>query len=932
MTKLIFLNLIFYLTVIQSNFHVHGNDITCADHFTDNTIKNTFPKNFIFGVSTSAYQIEGAWNVNHKGESIWDTMTHERPDKIADGSNGDIADNSYYLYKTDIDLVKQLGASAYRISISWTRILPNGTSNYINKDGIDYYNNVINEMLDRNITPYVTIFHWDLPQKLQDLGGWTNPKIVDWFVDYARVLFQEFGDRVSTVGIVVAMMVEVPENASDPEELAGSKFSWDFWNGWIINPIFSNDGDYPKAMKDRIAEYSAIQGFSKSRLPEFNPEQIQLVKNSADYFGFNFYSAFYIEKMKNYDIRSSVSRDRDVGMTMSLKKFPKDRNTPWAMAESLKRINENYNIPYFLITENGYWDKGTLYDTDRAQYYLDHLQVVSNLINQGLDIRGYFAWSLLDNFEWWQAIQSNFHVHGNDITCENNFTNKISENTFPDDFIFGVGSSAYQIEGAWNVNNRSESIWDTMAHLKPSKIFDGSNGDVADNSYYLYKTDIDLVKQLEANAYRISISWTRVLPDGTSNYVNKDGIDYYNNVINYMLTKNITPHVTIFHWDLPQKFQDLGGWTNPKIIDWFVDYARVLFQEFGDRVQYWTTFNEPNIFCRLGYNGILAPGLKESGRSDYICGHHALLAHAKTYRMYKEEFYEAQKGAVGIVVSAMLPVAEDATDPEEVEGVKLSWDFRNGWIINPIFSNDGDYPKTMKKRIAEYSAIQGFSQSRLPEFTPEQIQLVKNSADYFGFNFYSAGYFKKIENHNINSSVSADRDVGMTSSSKKFSKDRNTPWAMTESLRRINKDYNVPYFLITENGYWDEGTLDDTDRAQYYLDHLREVSKLINQGFDIRGYFAWSLLDNFEWVFGYMQKYGLFAVNYTDPNRQRTPKFSTKIITKIYKTKTVPSSIYDSNEQSQNKTKNVWSWSWSYSNTSSCFLGFIFTIFLTNKL
>ncbi|KAH0549158.1 hypothetical protein KQX54_006620 [Cotesia glomerata] len=459
-------------------------------------------------------------------------------------------------------------------------------------------------------------------------------------------------------------------------------------------------------------------------------------------------------------------------------------------------------------------------------------------------------------------MQLSFHVHGNDITCENHFTDNTIKNTFPDNFIFGVTTSAYQTEGAWNVDHKSESIWDTMTHERPDKIADESNGDIADNSYHLYKTDIDLVKQLGANAYRISISWTRVLPNGTSNYVNKDGIDYYNNLINEMLDRNVTPYVTIFHWDLPQKLQDLGGWTNPKIVDWFVDYARVLFQEFGDRVKYWTTFNEPNIFCRFGYNGLLAPGLNESG-------------------------------TVGIVVAIMVEVPENASDPEELAGSKLSWDFWNGWIINPIFSNDGDYPKAMKDRIAEYSAIQGFPQSRLPEFNSEQIQLVKNSADYFGFNYYSAFYLKKIENYDIRSSVSRDGDIGITTSSKKFPKDRNTPWAMVESLKRINENYNIPYFLITENGYWDKGTLYDTDRAQYFLDHLQVVSNLINQGLDIRGYFAWSLLDNYEWSFGYTQKFGLFAVNYTDPNRQRTPKFSTKIITRIYKTKTLLSSICD---------------------------------------
>ncbi|CAD6229349.1 GSCOCG00006546001-RA-CDS [Cotesia congregata] len=465
-----------------------------------------------------------------------------------------------------------------------------------------------------------------------------------------------------------------------------------------------------------------------------------------------------------------------------------------------------------------------------------------------------------------------------------------SEHRFPDDFILGVATSAYQIEGAWNVSNKGESIWDRMTHDKTQKIADRSDGDTADNSYYQYKEDIELIQQIGANAYRISLSWPRILPNGFDNSVNREGIQYYNNVIDEMLEKNITPFVTIYHWDLPQKLQYLGGWENPEISNWFVDYARVVFNEFGDRVKHWITLNEPNIFCIFGYHRTDAPGLDKSGRGDYTCGHNALLAHAKTYKMYQEEFRKSQQGKLGFVMSFGWVYPQNPDDPEEVAGAKLSWQFWYSWFLHPIFSHKGDYPRDMKDRIANYSSVQGFSRSRLPQFTEDEIKLVKNSADYLGFNFYSARYETKLTDYDINN-VSFQHDIGMIPTAKAFTKDRCTPWAMAKTMRHINKEFTIPEFYITENGYSDVGGLNDVNRAEYYLLHLTEVTKLLKEGLNIRGYFAWSLLDNFEWSYGYTQKFGIFSVNFTDPKRARTPKLSSKLITQIYKSKIVPLSF-----------------------------------------
>ncbi|XP_008544589.1 myrosinase 1-like [Microplitis demolitor] len=470
--------------------------------------------------------------------------------------------------------------------------------------------------------------------------------------------------------------------------------------------------------------------------------------------------------------------------------------------------------------------------------------------------------------------------------------NETIETKFPDDFMLGAGSSAFQTEGAWNISQKGESIWDRMTHEKPHKVVDGSNADITTNFYNMYKTDINLIKQINGNAYRISISWSRVMPTGFSNNINIDGILYYNNVINEMLRQNITPFVTIYHWDLPQKLQDLGGWTNPLIIDWFVDYAQVLFTAFGDRVKYWITINEPSVMCYFGYNGDFAPGINQSGVGDYLCGHHALIAHARTYRMYHEEFRSQQNGQVGIGLLLTWQSPENPNDHKEVSGAELSWEFWNSWFLHPIFSKHGDYPHSMKHRISQLSHHQGFPRSRLPKLTKNQIQIIQNSVDYLGINFHYSVVVKKLPKHRSQTIVSFTGDTGMTSIFSTAIKTRCTPSEMSKAINHMLNLYkNIPSIIITENGYEDDGEVVDKNRAHFYHHNLYQVLKLISQGVNIRGYFAWSLTDSFEWLQGYSKRYGIFSVNFTDPQLPRTPKLSSKVLSEIYKNKTVINSF-----------------------------------------
>ncbi|KAH0549513.1 hypothetical protein KQX54_009903 [Cotesia glomerata] len=315
-----------------------------------------------------------------------------------------------------------------------------------------------------------------------------------------------------------------------------------------------------------------------------------------------------------------------------------------------------------------------------------------------------------------------------------------------------------------------------MIHQNPHAVNDMINTDVATNAYNMYKTDINLIKQINGNSYRISISWSRILPSGFSDYINFEGIQYYGNVINEMIEQNITPVVTIYHWDLPQKLQELGRWTNPLFVNWFVDYAKVLFTAFGDQVKYWITIAEPSVMCYFSYNGDFAPGFNQSGIGDYLCGHHALIAHAKTYRMCHQEFRQQQNGYIGIELF-------------------LTWQL---------------YPNMQMK-------LQKFME--------------RPCLGSFG----TVVTIKKLPHH-LNKSVSFMEDTRMTSIFSATPKAKLTPIDMAKAIKHVLKPYkSIPSIIITKSGYEDNGELHDKHRAIFYHHTLYHVLKLISEGVNIRG-------------------------------------------------------------------------------------------------
>ncbi|XP_061378474.1 myrosinase 1-like [Danaus plexippus] len=463
---------------------------------------------------------------------------------------------------------------------------------------------------------------------------------------------------------------------------------------------------------------------------------------------------------------------------------------------------------------------------------------------------------------------------------------------FPARLIFGTATASYQVEGAWDVDGKSENIWDHLTHTNPCKVLDCSNGDVADNSYYLYERDVEMMRELGLDTYRFSISWTRILPTGFPDYINKAGVAYYNNLIDEMLKYNIQPIVTLYHWDLPQKIQEMGGWTNSVIVNWFGDYARVIFNFFGDRVKYFITINEPHQICEFGYGeDILAPALNIQGIADYLCMKNVLLGHARAYHIYDKEFRVKQNGKIFITINAEWHQPKTVNDEEAARDARQFY-----WEVyaHPIFSKSGNFPPEMIKRIADKSAAQGFLRSRLPELSSEEVKFVQGTSDFFGLNHYSTYIVYRNESapevHPV-PSFGDDLDIiayqlpEWKIGSSNFTK--YVPWGFRSLFNYISHQYGNPPILVTENGFATNGGINDEDRVTYFRGYLNAILDAIDDGVDIRGYIAWSLMDNFEWSKGYTERFGLYEVDYYDPNRTRTPRKSAYVLKEIIRTRSI---------------------------------------------
>jgi len=416
------------------------------------------------------------------------------------------------------------------------------------------------------------------------------------------------------------------------------------------------------------------------------------------------------------------------------------------------------------------------------------------------------------------------------------------------DFVYGVATASFQIEGGYE--HRLPCIWDTFCSTA-GKIADNSHGHIACDHYNNWQQDIDLIESLGVDAYRLSISWPRVMTqDGKLNPV---GVKFYTDILDELKRKNIKAFVTLYHWDLPQHLEDEGGWLNRKTAYAFEQYVELITNAFGTRVYSYATLNEPFCSAFLGYEiGIHAPGLvgKQYGKK---AAHHLLLAHGLAMNVLNKTSPNTQNG----IVLNFTPAYPLTDNQQDIDSAKYADDYLNQWYMKPIM--DGKYPDIINQLPSDH----------LPDIHPGDMELISQSVDYLGINFYTRQVYKAhpTDIYEPIAPTGPLTDMGWEI----------YPQSFTDLLVSLNKTYTLPPIYITENGAampdtYNNGEVNDLDRLSYYNTHLNAVHNAIEQGVVIHGYFAWSLMDNFEWAEGYLKRFGIVYVDYK--TQQRTIKNS----------------------------------------------------------
>ena len=435
---------------------------------------------------------------------------------------------------------------------------------------------------------------------------------------------------------------------------------------------------------------------------------------------------------------------------------------------------------------------------------------------------------------------------------------------FQKDFVWGVASSAYQIEGTDQEDGRGKMIWDTFA--EQGRVYENQNADVACDHMHRYKEDFALMRLLGVKAYRFSISWARIMPEGTGR-VNEKAIALYRDMILEMKKNGIEPYLTMYHWEFPQALQDRGGWLNEDVIEWFGEYAKVVAENFSDITTYFMTLNEPQCFVGLGHlSGVHAPGLQLDPKDVFQISHNALRAHGLAVKKLRE--YAKQPIKVGYAPTC--GVAYPYTDsPEDIEAARSiyfgfdqpisNWTWNVAWFSDPVFL--GKYPQEALEKYKEY----------LPDITDEDMELIHQPLDFMGQNIYN-GYFIRAGKDGKPEYV--DRGPGFPKTSTNWPV---TPECLYWGVKFIYERYHMPIY-ITENGMAChdavslDGKVHDPNRQDFLDRYLSALQQAADEGVDIRGYFLWTFLDNFEWDQGFHGRFGLVHVDFE--TQERIPKDS----------------------------------------------------------
>jgi beta-glucosidase len=436
---------------------------------------------------------------------------------------------------------------------------------------------------------------------------------------------------------------------------------------------------------------------------------------------------------------------------------------------------------------------------------------------------------------------------------------------FPAGFLWGSATASYQVEGAIHEGGRGVSIWDTFSHT-PGKTANGDNGDVADDFYHLYPKDIDMMKQMGLKTFRFSVAWPRIFPNGTGQ-PNQQGVDFYKKLVDTLLAAGIEPYCTLFHWDLPQVLQDQGGWESRDVAKAFADYASYTAGFLSDRCKHFMTMNEMRSFCDIGYaSGRHAPGLQIGRKRMAQLNHNVVYAHGLSVRAIRAHAKSPVKIGLADNIEATTPVIET---PEHIEAAHHAMREENAMYLSVIL--DGRYTDHYLKNLGPDA----------PHFTPEELDVIKSPLDFVGINNYTPHYVRAADNEVGYVSVPGPSSYPHMYSSWLTIGPEGLYWGP----KLVHEVWGVKELYITENGcssadkIAEDGHVYDTDRVMYLRNYLTQLHRGISEGVPVKGYFCWSLLDNYEWADGYDKRFGIVYVDFA--TQKRTPKLSAEFYKKV---------------------------------------------------
>ena len=426
---------------------------------------------------------------------------------------------------------------------------------------------------------------------------------------------------------------------------------------------------------------------------------------------------------------------------------------------------------------------------------------------------------------------------------------------FPDGFTWGAATSAYQIEGAFDEDGKGPSIWDAFCR-RPGHVHAGESGDLAADHYHRWPQDIELMKRIGLKAYRFSIAWTRILPEGRG-AVNPAGLDFYDRLIDALLAAGITPYPTLFHYDLPQTLQDQGGWTNRETAKYFAEYAHIVGERLGDRAGHWLTHNEPWVTAILGYlTGEHAPGSRNPF-SAVAAVHNVLLSHGLALQALRASVRAPAQIGIALNLSPAYPAT-----PRDGRAVRFTDGFINRIILDPLLK--GRYPEDFSRALWWRFLEWGANRRSSSRPRPEDLKLISAPLDFVGVNYYTRAVVRYVP---------IAQSVPVRPPGSEYSEMWEIyPPGIYDLLVRLKNEYNHPNWVVSENGVpvpdkLEEGRVHDDRRIAYLRDHIAQVHRALAAGVPVTGYFVWSLLDNFEWAYGYTKRFGLVYVDFKSEER-----------------------------------------------------------------